>query len=165
VLLWIEPLRYATCIDTQRLLVQRSTGWLPRACMMPSAHLAAPSAFRFPGKIRYHCVVTDPTSGDSICIASVPSFASPAACDQLIALAEQTGFGREAVGSGYSQATVDLEVDSSPAVRAYLLEKDFIATVSQCMRATHERAMVIYLSTYLIFCVYNYYDICHMTRI
>lgn len=93
--------------------------------------------FRFPGKLRYHCVVPCDQGGDGVCVASVPCFARSDMCNELIALCEQSRFSAEEEGSSYTQATVDLEVDSAPAVRSWLLERQLVQCVSRCMRATH----------------------------
>ena len=94
------------------------------------------SLFDFPGKLRYHCVVPG-ECGDGVCVASVPACASSDMCNDLIALCEQAQFSTEQEGSSYTQATVDLEVDSAPTVRSWLLSRQLVHCVSRCMRATH----------------------------
>ena len=68
-------------------------------------------------------------------IARAP-FLTPAGCDTIVALseaqaAEDGGWRGE---DGYVQATVDLEVDRAPLLRAWLRRVDLIARVGQFLR-------------------------------
>lgn len=116
---------------------------------MAGAGFHTPS-FHFSGKIKFHCIVNDEESGDGVSIASIPGFASSEMCSELISLCELHGFRKESEDSTYVQATVDLEVDSSPIVRAWLLEKQLIPAIARCMRATHSTAPVAFDDMFIV---------------
>jgi len=86
-----------------------------------------------PRKARFHAC------GHGATVASVPSFASQEACEELVALAEALGFGTEVGSSGrsYTQATEDLEVDACPLIRSWLQRRRLVPSVAACMRRTH----------------------------
>ena len=83
-------------------------------------------------KIRYHYM-----GDDGSIIASLPSFATVAACKELIKLGEQAGFNDNKQDTEYSQSTTDLEVDKCDLVRDFLLENNFVDLLSSCMLSTH----------------------------
>eukprot|EP00040_Diaphanoeca_grandis_P001726 m.276485 g.276485 ORF g.276485 m.276485 type:complete len:317 (+) comp124134_c0_seq1:279-1229(+) len=81
-------------------------------------------------------------TSDGVCttIAAVPSFASPEFCAELISLCEQAGFAREAADYDYVQATTDLEIDTAPDVRRFLITSNFVQAVGDAMQVTHADA-------------------------
>ena len=85
-----------------------------------------------------------------MCVASVPGFATTQLCEELVGLCEQHGFGAERAGSGYTQATVDLEVDAAPTVRAWLLRRGLLPAISRCMRATHGAAPAAFDDVFVV---------------
>ena len=88
-----------------------------------------------------HALRAPPSLG--VRIATVSGFAQPSVCAELIRLAEIEGFQREAVvgrmpGHTYPQATIDLEVDKVPRIRAYLVEElGFMEELVKAMLKTH----------------------------
>lgn len=90
------------------------------------------TAFRFSGRVSYEWC-----GDDGAVIATVPHFASPSCCDELVALCEAEGWVTEQ--GDYSQATVDMEVDAHPRVRDFLLAKGLVRALERCMMATHGR--------------------------
>ena len=88
------------------------------------------AAFCFSGRVAYEY-----SGDDGAVIATVPHFASPACCDELVALCEAEGWATEQ--TDYSQATVDMEVDAHPRVREFLLRNGLVPALKRCMTATH----------------------------
>lgn len=86
--------------------------------------------FRFSGRVKYICV------DETATIACIPQVASGAMCQELVNICEACGFRQEA-NADYVQATVDLEVDSAPEVREWLLSRNLVSTVKKCILSTH----------------------------
>ena len=70
-------------------------------------------------------------------VSSTPNFAHSTLCAELIAVCERHGFTCERTESQYAQATTDLEVDSAPAVRHFVLSRGLIPAVRTAMLASH----------------------------
>lgn len=109
-----------------------------------------PSCFRFNGKIRYVCVIPSVTDEDGICIAIVPGFADGAMCEELIRLCEDHQFSAEERGSVYTQSTVDIEIDSAPLIRKWLIDRGLITVVSRCMMATHGSSPIAFDDVFVV---------------
>ncbi len=104
--------------------------------------------FRFPGKIKFPCVLTSPCG--SATIAVIPGFAGEELCTELIQLCNSYGFHSEDTCSEYPQATVDLEVDSCPTIRDSLLQKDFVSAVKKSILSTHEASLVAFDDVFVV---------------
>jgi hypothetical protein len=104
----------------------------------------AQRAFSKPARLQYHHV------SDASTLCSFPRFASPAACDDLISLCEKVGFKAEQADSYYTQATFDLEVDTSPRVRQWLIQHELVAAVSRCMRSSHGVAPEVFDDVFVV---------------
>lgn len=87
--------------------------------------------FGFSGRIRYHDV------GGPEVVASAPAFASSALCDELVSLCDEMGFRQDDTVREYEQTTTDIEVDSTPLVRQFLLTRRLVSAVGRVMRLTH----------------------------
>ena len=96
-----------------------------------------------PHKLRFHY------SSHSSCLCSFPKFAAKETCDELISLCESEGF-RSEKSSDYSQATFDLEVDSSARVREWLIEHKLVPKVSACMMSSHSTCPVSFDDVFVV---------------
>ena len=88
-----------------------------------------------PRQVRYHH--TGDSDDDTSTIASMPGFATPMLCNELVDLCESVGFGKEQDAARYTQATVDLEVDAAPRVQSFLRTRGLVHAVASCMLRTH----------------------------
>jgi hypothetical protein len=100
--------------------------------------------FSKPSKLQYHHI------SDASTLCSFPRFASPAACEDLISLCEEEGYHAEECDSNYTQATFDLEVDTSPRVREWLVQHDLVPAVSCCMQSSHGTAPVSFDDVFVV---------------
>jgi len=114
--------------------------------LLPTDHSSQKQSFDSfskPSKLIYHHI------SESSVLCSFPKFTSPACCEDLIALCESEGFHTEE-RKEYSQATFDLEVDSSPCVREWLINRGLVPNVAACMRSSHAAAPLSFDDVFVV---------------
>mmetsp|Transcript_19155 Transcript_19155/g.27573 ORF Transcript_19155/g.27573 Transcript_19155/m.27573 type:complete len:220 (+) Transcript_19155:189-848(+) len=96
-------------------------------------------------RLKYHLYINS-----SCIIASIPKFASNSMCNELIQLCEYCGFVQENDAYGYTQATVDLEVDRTPEVREWLLDRHLIEAVTRCIKWSHGQTISAFDDVFVV---------------
>lgn len=110
----------------------------------PPIKKCASSSFNKPPRLLYHHI------SDASVICSFPFFASPEICEELILLCEMEGFHSEKEESTYTQATFDLEVDSNPRVRDWLVTHELVPEISACMQRSHATSLVSFDDVFVV---------------
>jgi hypothetical protein len=80
-----------------------------------------------PSRVRTHLSTLESSK-----VVVLSEFASSRLCSRLIRLCERQGFRQESDAS-YTQATVDLEVDASPRLKAFLKGRRLLDALQSCL--------------------------------
>ena len=83
-------------------------------------------------------------------IVSVPNFASPKECNDIISTCERFGFSGEADEISYAQSTIDIEVDSCPPLRDFLISIDLIPRIQHYMLSVFETRITAFDDVFVV---------------